>query len=524
MDFFSLKRDRGLTIMTFGFIAWIVVLLMLMIFSSRDVFFFDGLAQTDVSSQYSSILPMNRYLLEPIIGITFLLRSVVDGIFALFLIYAVVRILYIILNEKYFSKSTKFNLLALTGRRFSNVVSITALLIVLGIIGTLAMGILTEGFLFLSNYFMRTIQMYFTIGLVIICAVFIYILMKLIIPRLRFDFTVTHPKAMTGKIFLRIGKELKYTLCFLMIVVSFGLLLISTHFPTHQIVTNLENGEYLIDFHVHTYYSDGFLTPQERVDWYITQGIHAAFFTDHETQRGAYLAQQYVEQNNLSFTVLIGQEYTSTTPDIHLNIFGLNHTIVPEEYATPGGPLALNVSDMIKYVKSKGAFVVVNHYHRYGSAPYTYEELRDWGVDGFEIINDGMEYPSEIREFCLNHTGQLAAIAGSDIHTNQELHTVTKINLTDPTNITHIFEELKKNEHQAILIDLYPKKIHLPYIAGLSDPFENLINYFLNLDQLQLLSWIIWSAGGFFVFLITYKLIERANVQSLKQKILKGQK
>ena len=115
----------------------------------------------------------------------------------------------------------------------------------------------------------------------------------------------------------------------------------------------------------------------------------------------------------------------------------------------------------------------------------------------------------------------LACIAGSDVHTNQEIHTITKITLTDPTNLTDIFATLMLNTHEAVIIDLYPEKVNLPEIQDISQPFEDVLNYFLNLDFMQILSWIIWSAGGYLLFFGTYKLLKRADLQKLQEKVLK---
>ena len=107
--------------------------------------------------------------------------------------------------------------------------------------------------------------------------------------------------------------------------------LISTPFPTYTIITDLEEDEFLFDFHVHTTMSDGWLSPEERVDWYIEQGIHGAAFSDHDNLRGAKIAQDYVKENDLDFVVFTAEEWTDHENDIHMNIFGLEEKVVPEE-------------------------------------------------------------------------------------------------------------------------------------------------------------------------------------------------
>jgi len=95
--------------------------------------------------------------------------------------------------------------------------------------------------------------------------------------------------------------------------------------------------------------------------------------------------------------------------------------------------------------------------------PYSLDQLMGWGVDGFEIINGGSyKKYDQIRQFCINNS--LICIAGSDIHTNEDLNTFTKLKLDDPSNKTleNIFNNLKNNTHETIAIQFYPKIVNFP--------------------------------------------------------------
>ena len=188
-----------------------------------------------------------------------------------------------------------------------------------------------------------------------------------------------------------------------------------------------------------------------------------------------------------------------------------------------GTSLALNASDMIAYVKNHGGYVIVNHYNYdhnpkggYGT-PYTLDQLRDWGVDGFEIVNGDDIEAKEIREFCLNNTNNynesLICFGGSDIHTSQELNAFVKLKLDDPTNktIDNIFKNLRKNNHSVITVNLHSNQISLPGVLkdlGF-ELLEDYLNYLLNLDSIQILSWIIWSSIGYVLMILTYKKIKK---------------
>ena len=145
--------------------------------------------------------------------------------------------------------------------------------------------------------------------------------------------------------------------------------------------------------------------------------------------------------------------------------------------------------------------------------------------NGFEIINGGSyggKY-QDIRNFTLSNN--LICIGGSDIHTSEPLNTFIKIKLSDPTNLTivNIFETMKNNSnHEVIGIKLNPKKVEFP--GDLNDfgfyVIEDFINYFLNIDVYQSLSWIIWSGVVYIVIFTSYRKIKKVDLAFLKRKIL----
>ena len=192
-----------------------------------------------------------------------------------------------------------------------------------------------------------------------------------------------------------------------------------------------------------------------------------------------------------------------------------------------GKPLALNASDMIQYVKSKGGYVTVNHYNYdpnpnggFG-VPYTLEQLRDWGVDGFEIINGDHIQEHEIRQFALNNN--LICIGGSDIHTCEELNAFVRFTLDDPTNksVDNIFKNLRRNNHSVIMVDLYSNIAKFPgeFDDVGFEVFEDFINYIFNLNWLQVLSWILWSCFGYALFFLAYKKIKHVDLKIIECKI-----
>jgi hypothetical protein len=321
--------------------------------------------------------------------------------------------------------------------------------------------------------------------------------------------------------------EIIYLASIISILIGTNILLISTKFPTQKLKADLGPNEFLFDFHVHTTMSDGWISPEQRIDWYVEQGIQGAVFTDHDNLRGAFAARKYVETNGLDFEVWVGAEWTDNEKDIHMNYYGVEEEIVAPMSENPtGNSLVLNASDMIKYVKSKGGYVIVNHYSDPPGFPYTYVDLAKWGVDGFEIVNGDHIEEREIREFCLNNTNSLnqslICIGGSDIHTTEDLNAFVKMKLDDPTNktIDNIFRILRFNNHSVITIKFLSDTVNFP--GELNDfgfkLIEDYLNYLFNLNGLQVFSWIVWSGASYTLLFLAYRRIRKSGLGKVKTK------
>ncbi|MFW9773616.1 MAG: PHP domain-containing protein [Candidatus Thorarchaeota archaeon] len=525
-----IKKNKLFSILTLLFATWVIFLIILAIRNQKVVIFWENISNTDVSSDYMIILPLLRYILEPIAQLSFTLEMEFTWMFLFFISYPILRILYLVLRKKGRFQSQKYKLLAipLTDILTFSFKILTTAIFIIGVI--MLFGYLIQGYFFVSRYFMIPVQIGVHLCIILIVIKTFYVLLKLIHPKLQFRYS---RKKSVGKKNIRlrnVKKEVIYLIGIGSILLGTNIVLISFPFPTQIISTPLENDEFLFDFHVHTIYSDGWLTPEERVLWYIQQGISGAAFSDHDNIRGALAAQNFVEENGLNFLVLMAEEWTDNGNNIHMNYYGIAEELMPLQYYTPGGSLALNITDTINYVKSQGGYIVVNHYNfdpnpngGYG-VPYNLTQLRDWGVDGFEIINGGSyggKY-QQVRDFCI--LNNLTCIGGSDIHTNEPLNTFIKIKLADPSNLTiaNIFETMKNNtNHEVIAIELNPKLVD--FSNDLNDLgfyiFEEFINYFLNMDIYQSISWICWSGSIYLIIFLLYRKIKKVDLSLLQRKI-----
>ncbi|MFX1347279.1 MAG: PHP domain-containing protein [Promethearchaeota archaeon] len=529
-----IKKNKFFMIISIAFLIWIIFLVILSIIGQRIIIFYDALGQMDVSLDFSSKLPLMRYIIEPFAAIAFIFEKEFRWMFLFLIFYPIIRGIYLYFKKKGKFSSEKYRYLTYP---LADIISFSFQVLVSGflIIGIyILIGYIIQGFLFVNRYFMVPIQLGFHIGIILIFIKMSYMILKLFHPKLTLNLS---KKGMIRRV-RRGGRRqlfIRETILYIGIgalLISTNIVLISTPFTSHKIIPTipLENDEFLFDFHVHTTMSDGWLTPEERLIWYISHGIDGAVFSDHENMRGALIARDYVEKNKLDFIVLIGQEWTDHENDIHINYFGLEEEIVPLESYTPGGPKAMNASDLISYVKLNGGYITVNHYNYDlnpnggNGVPYSLDQLRDWGVDGFEIVNGGSyggKY-QQIRNYCL--VNNLTCIGGSDIHINEDLNTFIKLELANPTNLTiaNIFGTLKKNEHEVIAISFYPKIVDFP--GDLNDFgfyfVEDFINYFLNMDTYQALSWIIWTFLAYTLLFIIYRKIRNTDLRFLKAKII----
>ena len=483
------------------FIAWMNFLLSATSGARRDAGFYDALSGTDVSGQYASEVPFARYLFEPFIGISLILpfnSNPVERMPFFITVYVFARILLFLVNDVVLINSKKRRVIMTYVEDTCKFAMKYGFLAFLVLVGYAVAGYMVDGFMFFACHFEALLHLGSYMFLFLLAGRGTYNLVVLLHPRLRMAagkadpgprrivYRLLHDTSMSFR------REASYFACAFILFFSINFTMLSFNLPTHRIQADLAPDEFLFDFHVHTTVSDGHLTPEQRVQWYIDQGIHGAAFSGHNTPLGAIRAREYVEKNNLDFLVIVAQEFTDDAHGIHLNIYGIEDTITPAGYSDSEGPNPMTIPEMIAWVKARGGFVTVNHY--WGGA-YTRTQLRDFGVDGFEIVNGANFYGSTTRQFCI--TNHLACMAGSDMHMNYELNTFVRLRLPDPTNrsIAAIFTALKNNTHQCVSISAFNYDLD-------ADERDLLTYYFQHLDGGQVSSWIAWSIITFAAMIV----------------------
>ncbi|HEX8834723.1 MAG TPA: hypothetical protein VF719_11005, partial [Abditibacteriaceae bacterium] len=151
------------------------------------------------------------------------------------------------------------------------------------------------------------------------------------------------------------------------------------------------------DFHTHTTYSSGLLTPQQQIDWHRARGFKGLAFTDSDLMIPQREFAALVAKNP-DMLLLNGSEYRGST---HLILLGLKSAITSKQYDVQGA---------IAAAKKQGAIVIVAHPWTGGSSIST-ERFIQLGVDGFEAWN-GVVWRAELARTARSR--KLLATTGTD--------------------------------------------------------------------------------------------------------------
>eukprot|EP00835_Amoeboradix_gromovi_P004270 NODE_323_length_10965_cov_0.441561.p2 type:complete len:419 gc:universal NODE_323_length_10965_cov_0.441561:10620-9364(-) len=178
------------------------------------------------------------------------------------------------------------------------------------------------------------------------------------------------------------------------------------------------------DGHIHTRYSDGYLTGLQLIEYEIANGFDVIFPTEHNSLFGALeirkLSESYNVMHNTSLLVIPGFEYSCCR--IHMNFVGIESDA--DLLPITNFPSDQELERVIKLTHDRKGLVIVNHLpwslqqRENRLKPVlqdhpTKEQLLEWGVDGFEVVNGNvLDWPT--LQFCIDN--ELIIWAGSDIH------------------------------------------------------------------------------------------------------------
>lgn len=225
---------------------------------------------------------------------------------------------------------------------------------------------------------------------------------------------------------------------------------------------NTSEWSIVLDGHSHTIVTDGSLTPEQNIQWHLANGFNAAIVTDHNNLNGALKTRETARSKyNDSIKILLGLEWTSHR--IHLNLIGIDNEFI--EYFSsretfpipPRNPSNKEIQDIITITHRLGGLVSVNHYSRSSFDKPSRDQLKEWGVDFFEVGNDN-NYGKSIfdrtsSDFSKEHG--LGTITGSDMHdpTEMNVHGWTLIHSSEFTEES-IFKQLKNRSTNVLYDDV----------------------------------------------------------------------
>ena len=155
---------------------------------------------------------------------------------------------------------------------------------------------------------------------------------------------------------------------------------------------------YEYNFHMHTIYSDGQLTPKQLIQQATSIGLKGLAITDHHSVEGYKIANNWLQENSLERReanlphLWTGVEITSRLLDVEVHILGYGFS--PEHPAlepylwgeSPQENLAL-ASNVINAIHQAGGMAVLAHPERYPHpAKKVIPVAVDLGIDGVEAF------------------------------------------------------------------------------------------------------------------------------------------
>jgi histidinol phosphatase-like PHP family hydrolase len=206
------------------------------------------------------------------------------------------------------------------------------------------------------------------------------------------------------------------------------------------------------DFHMHTVYSDGGLTPRERVEEAYRLGYDVISSSDHHNTR-AYRVMNQVG-SKLGMVVIRGLE-TGVAGNEHMNAINVSSDYVPvdpHQWSKKPNGETIYYRDAMKQIADAGGFLIYNHPH------CGYNELLNWGIQqgfiiGIEVKNEvvgsswsttewnGIYCYPDAFDFALKNN--LAVFANTDAHGKRSNNPARTLVLADERSVKGVTDAIR---------------------------------------------------------------------------------
>jgi hypothetical protein len=166
------------------------------------------------------------------------------------------------------------------------------------------------------------------------------------------------------------------------------------------------DGYSLIDIHSHTKASrDALVSAEGSLRYFRAHGYDAFFITEHSNVSGF---PRFKEEERFR-TVFPGVQIRTSD--------GVSVLVLAESEFDVSGFRGLHLSELIERTMEEGMLVIIPHW--WAKATFTFEELRDMGINGFEVYNLGYRNLgrnkfTELVKFCEDN--DLMMFASTDFH------------------------------------------------------------------------------------------------------------
>jgi predicted metal-dependent phosphoesterase TrpH len=192
---------------------------------------------------------------------------------------------------------------------------------------------------------------------------------------------------------------------------------------------NAQSCPHRYNFHMHTRFSDGQLTPVELLTQAIAIGLEDMAITDHHSVAGYREGAAWLAQQNTALRLWIGTEITSYIDNVDIHILGFDFdpdalALAPYLQGREADRDFTAAPQVIKAIHAAGGIAVLAHPSRYRlPAPEVVAAVAEWGIDGMEVFyayrntNPWLPTPGETESnLAMAEQYGLLTTCGTDTH------------------------------------------------------------------------------------------------------------